>query len=121
MLLRPSIHRVTSRYLARIIQVFLPKSNLPLKPSPGPVASTSTSSSPLSDAPTAIHKVAEDLKIPVKDSIAMDDPAKYTYKVQILDEERQPGFGKADKSKGKETSRGQWSGHLLDVDCSKLG
>ncbi|EIW64756.1 chromatin remodeling complex protein [Trametes versicolor FP-101664 SS1] len=110
------------KYLARIIQVFPPKSNLPLKSSPGPVASTS--SSPLSDEPMppiTIHKVAEDLKVPVKDSIAMDNPAKYTYKVQILDEERQPGFGKADKSKGKETSRGQWSGHLLDVDCSKLG
>ena len=68
----------------------------------------------------AIHKVAEDLKIPVKDSIAMDDPAKYSYKVQILEEERQPGFGKPDKSKGKETNRGQWGGQLMDVDCSKM-
>ncbi|KAI0639320.1 chromatin remodeling complex protein [Trametes polyzona] len=106
------------KYLARIIQVFPPKSNAPMKPNPVPVASTS--SSPLSDEPTVIHKVAEDLKIPVKDSIAMDDPAKYIYKAQILEEERQPGYGKADKSKGKETNRGQWGGQLLDVDCSKM-
>ncbi|KAI8995548.1 chromatin remodeling complex protein [Trametes punicea] len=106
------------KYLARIIQVFPPKSATNLRRSPGPVASSS--STPLSDEPMAIHKVAEDLKIPVKESIAMDDPAKYIYKVQILEEERQPGFGKADKSKGKEASRGQWSGHLMDVDCSKM-
>ncbi|KAH9857859.1 chromatin remodeling complex protein [Lenzites betulinus] len=107
------------KYLARILEVVPPKTNLPMKPSPGPVASTS--SSPLSDAPAAIHKVAEDLKVPVKDSIALDDPAKYIYKAQILDEERQPGSAKAEKAKGKETARGQWSGHQLDVDCSKMG
>ncbi|KAI0669985.1 chromatin remodeling complex protein [Trametes maxima] len=104
------------KYLARIIQVFPPKTNAPRARSP--VASSS--STPLSDEPTSIHRLAEDLKVPVKDSNAMDDPAKYIYKVQILAEERQPGFGKADKSKGKETSRSQWSGHLMDVDCSKM-
>ncbi|KAI9062985.1 chromatin remodeling complex protein [Trametes sanguinea] len=104
------------KYLARILQVFPPKSETTIKRSP--VASSS--STPLSDEPTAIHKVAEDLKIPVKDSVAMDDPAKYIYKVQVLDEDRQAVSVKADKSKGKETNRGQWSGHLLDVDCSKM-
>ncbi|KAI0824248.1 chromatin remodeling complex protein [Trametes gibbosa] len=107
------------KYLARILEVIPPKTNTPMKPSPGPVASTS--SSPLSDAPTAIHRLAEDLKVPVKDSIAQDDPARYIYKAQILDEERQAGTGKTEKAKGKETTRGQWSGHQLDVDCSKMG
>ncbi|KAI0662737.1 chromatin remodeling complex protein [Cubamyces menziesii] len=106
------------KYLAHIIQVFPPKTSANVKRTPAPVASSS--STPPSDEPMAIHKVAEDLKIPVKDSIAMDDPAKYGYKVQILEEERQPGFGKPDKSKGKETNRGQWGGQLMDVDCSKM-
>ncbi|KAI0361718.1 chromatin remodeling complex protein [Trametes cingulata] len=106
------------KYLGRILQVYPPKSSSSLKPSPGPVASTS--SSPLSDEPTAIHKIAEDLKTSVKDSIAMDDPAKYLYKVQILEEEKQPGYGKPDKSKGKEVNRSQWSGHLMDVNCSRM-
>ncbi|CDO72325.1 hypothetical protein BN946_scf184977.g22 [Trametes cinnabarina] len=104
------------KYLARIVQVFPPKSETTVKRSP--VASSS--STPLSDEPMAIHKVAENLKISVKDSIAMDDPAKYVYKVQILEEDRQAAPTKADKSKGKETSRGQWSGHLIDVDCPKM-
>ena len=83
------------------------------------MASTSTASSPLSDEPVAIHKVAEDLKIPVKDSIAIDDPAKYVYQVQVLDEEKQPGFGKShEKTKGKEASRSQWSNAQVDVRCN---
>ncbi len=46
----------------------------------------------------------------------MDDPAKYVYQVQVLEEEKQPGYAKNhEKNKGKETSRGQWSGSLIDV------
>lgn len=97
--------------------MFLPK-NSASAPSPVPVASTSTASSPLSDEPAAIHKVAEDLKVPLKDSIAVDDPTKYVYQVQVLEEEKQPGFGKShEKTKGKETSRGQWSNAQMDVQC----
>ncbi|KAI0778099.1 chromatin remodeling complex protein [Trametes elegans] len=106
------------KYLAQIIQVFPPATQHPLKRSPGPVASSS--STPLYDEPTAIHKVAEDLKIPVKDSVTMDDPAKYVYKVQVLEDDRQPGFNKPDKGKGKEATRGQWGGHVMDVECAKM-
>ena len=113
----PDLHAPT-RYLARVMQVFPPKSAAPSR-SPGPVASTSTSSTPLSDEPTAIHKVAEDLKVPVKDSIVMDDPAKYVYQVQVLEEDKQPGFGRNnEKSKGKETSR--QCGALMDVQCTVM-
>ena len=50
----------------------------------------------------------------------MDDPAKYGYKVQVLEEEKQPGFGKNnEKSKGKETNR-QWGGSLMDVRCNTM-
>ena len=46
----------------------------------------------------------------------MDDPTKYVYHVQVLDEEKQPGFARNhEKSKGKETSRGQWPGTVIDV------
>ncbi|RPD82643.1 chromatin remodeling complex protein [Lentinus tigrinus ALCF2SS1-7] len=103
------------KYLARVVLVYPPKTSAPAQ-SPAPVASTSTASSPLSDAPMAIHRLAEDLKVSVKDSIAMDDPAKYVYQVQVLEEEKQPGYGKNhEKNKGKEASRGQWSGSLIDV------
>ncbi|TBU48396.1 chromatin remodeling complex protein [Dichomitus squalens] len=106
------------KYLARVSQVFSPKAPASAR-SPVPVASTSTASSPLSDEPVAIHKVAEDLKVSVKDSIALDDPSKYVYQVQVLDEEKQPGFGKShEKTKGKEASRGQWSNAQLDVRCN---
>ena len=105
------------RYLARVCQVIPPKSPVSVS-SPVPVASTSTASSPLSDAPPTIHKVAEDLKVALKDSIAADDPAKYVYQVHVLEEEKQPGFGKShEKTKGKESSRGQWSNAQMDVQC----
>ena len=108
------------RYLARVVLVSPPKPSAPAE-SPAPVASTSTASSPLSDAPMAIHKVAEDLKVSVKDSIAMDDPAKYVYQVQVLEEEKQPGYAKNhEKNKGKESSRGQWSGTLIDIQSSLM-
>ncbi|KAI1797797.1 chromatin remodeling complex protein [Ganoderma leucocontextum] len=105
------------KYLARVCQVFPPKGSASA-PSPVPVASTSTASSPLSDEPLPIHKVAEDLKVPVKDSIAADDPTKYVYQVRVLEEEKQPGFGKNhEKTKGKEAIRGQWSNAQMDVQC----
>ncbi|KAH9944458.1 chromatin remodeling complex protein [Epithele typhae] len=110
------------KYLVRVIEVSAQGSAAPPQ-SPVPVASTSTASSPLSsDVPTPIHKVAEDLKIPVKDSIAIDDPVKYVYKVQVLEEEKQPGFARtAEKNKGKESGRGQWSGTFMDVKCAAMG
>lgn len=109
--------RTSCRYLARVVQAIPPKTSA-LARSPVPVASTSTASSPLSDEPTLIHKIAEDLKISVKDSIAMDDPTKYVYQVQVLEEEKQPGFGRShEKNKGKETSRGHYSNTLMDAQC----
>ena len=58
------------------------------------------------DDPLPIHKIAEDLKVSVQDSIARDDPSKYTYKVQILEEEKQHGPSKgSDRNKGKEVNK----------------
>ncbi len=51
----------------------------------------------------------------------MDDPAKYVYQIQVLDEEKQPGFGKNhEKSKGKEASRGQYNGALVEVQSQVM-
>ena len=64
--------------------------------------------------------MAEDLKIPVKDAAERDDPTKYYYKVQILDEEKQ-STGKAnEKNKGKETNKSKYSGTLMDVRCTDM-
>ncbi|KAH9946696.1 chromatin remodeling complex protein [Amylocystis lapponica] len=95
------------KYYARVVEV--------------PAAQASTSSSPLSDDEQPIHKIAEDLKTSVKDSIAKDDPAKYFYKVQILEEEKQSGGGRShEKSKGKEATKAHWSGSLMDVQCAAM-
>lgn len=98
------------------MQVFPPRA-----PQPS-TSQASSSSSPLSDDETqAIHKVAEDMKIPVKDSITRDDPAKYYYKVQILEEDKQ-ATGKANQkeTKGKEANKSKYSGSLMDVRCTDM-
>ncbi|KZT06884.1 chromatin remodeling complex protein [Laetiporus sulphureus 93-53] len=108
------------KFLARVIQVIPPKASAIASTSrASPLGPSSSSSSPLSDVEQPIHKLAEDLKIPVKDSIARDDPVQYVYRVQILDEEQQPGAGRShDKHKGKEAAK--WSGAVMDVDCSVM-
>ncbi|OCH96490.1 chromatin remodeling complex protein [Obba rivulosa] len=108
------------KYSARIVQVFPSRGSFGQSISRNsPAAVASSSSSPLSDEEQPIHKIAEDLKIPVKDSIARDDPTKYFYKVQILDEEKQPGVRNHDK-KGKEPTKAKWGGSLMDVQCSMM-
>lgn len=108
------------RYIARVVQVFPPR--------PPAQASTSrsngqasSSSSPLSDEEALpIHKIAEDLKVPIKDAVARDDPSGYYYKVQILEEDKQ-GVGKAnEKTKGKEANKSKYSGSLMDVRCNTM-
>ncbi|KAF9821952.1 hypothetical protein IEO21_00382 [Rhodonia placenta] len=67
----------------------------------------------------AVQWLAEDLKVSVKDSIAKDDPTKYDYTVQILDEDQQPGSGRShERSKGKDAAK--WSGTCLRVGCSMM-
>ena len=73
------------------------------------------------DGPLPIHKIAEDLKISVQDSVSRDDPNKYTYKVQILEEEKAHGGSKAaDRNKGKEVNKSKYSGSLMDVKCPAM-
>lgn len=90
------------KFSARVMQVFPPKTLTvalsPLKPSPStsslkrkraPSVSDETSSlSPTPDSDfVPIHVVGGDLSITLDESIVQDDPMKYFYKVQILEEE----------------------------------
>ncbi|KAJ3530959.1 hypothetical protein NM688_g7641 [Phlebia brevispora] len=108
------------KYLARVVQVFPPRP--PPPPQANGVASSSSSPTPLSDEGTLpIHKVAEDLKVSVQDSVSRDDPTKYTYKVQILEEEKPHGSSKGgDRSKGKEVNKSKYTGSLMDVKCTAM-
>lgn len=108
------------------MQVFPPKVSTdvvaPTAVSPSKQASTSTSPtsdlSPMSeDEPHNIHKLGGDLKVPAKDVNAKDDPAKYFYKVQILEEQNEKSH---EKSKTTAKDRAKWSGSLMEVQCSVM-
>jgi bromodomain adjacent to zinc finger domain protein 1A len=96
---------VHSRYYARVMQVFPPRSSLPNDDSP--------SSSRLPEE-EPIHKVASDLKLPTKDAIARDDPQKYLYKIQIHEENQEK-----DKVGGA-PAKSKWSGSLMEVQCGQM-
>jgi hypothetical protein len=90
------------------MQVFPPRSNL-----------ASTTSSPLKpDEEEQIHKLASDLKLPVKDANVRDDPQKYLYKIQIHEDNKEKvPVGQNDKS---EAEKSKWSGSLMEVQCSSM-
>lgn len=55
--------------------------------------------------------------MPIKEANDRDDPERYYYKVQILEEDKS-GPGKAnEKTKGKEVPKSKYSGSLMDVRC----
>lgn len=106
------------RYFARVVQVFPPRSQASTSRTNG---QASSSSSPLSEEEAVpIHKIAEDLKISVKDANTHDDPARYYYKVQILDEDKSLAGKANEKSKGKEAPKSKYSGSLMDVRCTDM-
>lgn len=105
------------KYYARVVQVFPPR---PQASSSRANGQASSSSSPLSEEEgVPIHKIAEDLKVSVKDANTRDDPARYYYKVQILDEDKGNAIKTNEKSKGKET-KSKYSGSLMDVRCTDM-
>jgi hypothetical protein len=127
------LHSLThhnSRFWATVVQVFPPKnntvnnltglSNMTIVNH----APTSTSTSPESvpspisdDEPPPIHNLSGDLKIPAKDVNAKDDPAKYFYKVQILEEQNEKSH---EKSKTTAKDRAKWNGSLMEVQCNVM-
>lgn len=105
-----SICLTCSRYYARVMQVFPPRSTL-----------AATTSSPLpskADEEEQIHKLASDLKLPVKDANVRDDPQKYLYKIQIHEDTKEKAAaGSNDKP---EAEKSKWSGSLMEVQCSSM-
>lgn len=122
MVFRASHLLCACRYYARVVQVFPPRSSLPGSNSrASPSSHASSSSSSVSDEESIpIHKIAEDLKIPVSDAIARDDPDKYYYKIQILEEDKSHGAKAGERTKGKEATKSKYSGSLMDVRCTDM-
>jgi len=105
-----SIRLTPSRYYARVMQVFPPRSSLSATtPSPFPSKS---------DEEDQIHKLASDLKLPVKDANVRDDPQKYLYKIQIHEDNKEKVTPSPnDKPEGEKS---KWSGSLMEVQCSTM-
>jgi bromodomain adjacent to zinc finger domain protein 1A len=118
-----------SRFWATVVQVFPPKlagTDVagPSTAAPTNHASTSTPTSPESDLspmsddePQPIHNLSGDLKIPAKDVNAKDDPFKYFYKVQILEEQNEKS---QEKSRTTAKDRAKWNGSLMEVQCNVM-
>ncbi|ETW87436.1 hypothetical protein HETIRDRAFT_431774 [Heterobasidion irregulare TC 32-1] len=110
------------KFFARVLEVFPPRPNAVsflVNPDSheGPIASTS--SQPHKKSPTGLaHQIYGDLKIAAAVVNAADDPAKYYYRVQILEEEKPEGRDKHGAS-AKE-ARARYSGSFLDVQCSQM-
>lgn len=124
-----SLMLYVSRFWATVVQVFPPKlitGTDVAGPSAAPTnhASTSTSTSPESvlspmsdDEPQLVHNLSGDLKIPAKEVNAKDEPARYFYKVQILEEQNEKSH---EKSKTTAKDRAKWNGSLMEVQCNVM-
>lgn len=111
-----------ARFYAKVVQVHPPKtkSDDVDVPAENQASSSSVTSPPqviVDDDAVQIHKVGGDLKIPAKEALVRDDPLKYSYKVQILEEQHEKSH-----EKGKAASKGKakWSGSFMDVQCSVM-
>lgn len=107
------------RYHARVEKVYPPKysTDVEARDAHKPSASSSTPSV-LDEEPP--HVIGGDLKIPTKDTITKDDPARYFYWVHILELEKDKSHDKS-KSAGKNTEKdASMIGSLMEVQCSMM-
>ncbi|KAI0068477.1 hypothetical protein BV25DRAFT_1793071 [Artomyces pyxidatus] len=110
------------KFLARVVEVYPPRANSLASSAKvesldqHPVASTSSLLPKNNVRPP--HLIGGDLKLPAKDVNAADDPAKYLYKVQILDEEKPEGRDKHAAS--TKEARAKWNNSLMDVQCPAM-
>lgn len=105
------------KFYARILHVYPPKSG-PNNMDTEKQASTSTSPPVCTpEESTQIHKIGGDLKIPAKEALALDDPLKYLYKVQILEEQHDRSH---EKGKLSLKEKVKWSGSVMDVQCTVM-
>ncbi|KAI6044961.1 chromatin remodeling complex protein [Pisolithus marmoratus] len=105
------------KFYARILHVHQPKYG-PNNMDAEKQASTSTSP-PVStpEGSMQMHKVGGDLKFPAKEALTLDDPLKYVYKVQILEEQHDRSH---EKGKLSLKEKVKWSGNLMDVQCAVM-
>ncbi|KAI6136757.1 chromatin remodeling complex protein [Pisolithus sp. B1] len=105
------------KFYARILHVCPPKHG-PNSMDTEKQASTSTSP-PVStpEESVQIHKIGGDLKIPTKETLALDDPLKYSYNVQILEEQHDRSH---EKGKLSLKEKVKWSGSVMDVQCAVM-
>ncbi|EJD04148.1 uncharacterized protein FOMMEDRAFT_140191 [Fomitiporia mediterranea MF3/22] len=138
-----------NRYAARLVEVFPPRSMSTLKrkrsasdADDSDVASSSSGSSGTESTPEPrpIHSIGGDLSITLEESVTRDDPASYTYRVRLLEEEAPPEndqpasapvvarreSGRV-KEKGRlalnghtDESNAKFAGSLMDVHCDVM-
>jgi bromodomain adjacent to zinc finger domain protein 1A len=116
------------RFLARVVDVYPPRINAAAKngasangappdQTPGASSSSSLSSPAELNGRMPVHGIGGDLKVPAKEINAADDPARYLYKVQILEEERPEGARDKLAASTRE-ARAKWNGSLMEVQCA---
>jgi bromodomain adjacent to zinc finger domain protein 1A len=109
-----------TRFYAKVVQVYPPNA---ADESVGAENQASSSSAPPPPNGTSagdtvqIHKIGGDLKIPAKEALVRDDPLKYFYKVQILEEQHEKSH---EKGKAAAKDKAKWIGALMDVQCSTM-
>ena len=117
--IRSELIHFDARFVARVVEVFLPRFNVKVNgesTDSAPVASTSSIPHP-NDQCTP-HQIHGDLKIPAKEVNAGDDPVQYLYKVQILEEEKPEGRDKHTAS--TKEARAKWNGSIMEVRCNVM-
>ncbi|KAG1755110.1 chromatin remodeling complex protein [Suillus paluster] len=110
------------KFYAKVVQVYPPKATgeSAAVPDENQASSSSAPSPPhgtADDDTILIHKIGGDLKIPAKEALVRDDPLKYSYKVQILEEQHEKSH---EKGKAAAKDKARWSGSLMDVQCSVM-
>ena len=113
-----SLTHLDSRFVARVVELFLPRSNPKVNGEStdvAPLASTSSSPHPNDQPPP--HQIHGDLKVAAKEVNASDDPTKYLYKVQILEEEKSEGREKYTAS--TKEARAKWNGTITEVQIGR--
>lgn len=111
-----------TRFYAKVVQVYLPNAVGESVSIPAESQASSSSAPPPPNGASAgdtvqIHKLGGDLKIPAKEALVRDDPLKYLYKVQILEEQHEKSH---EKGKAAAKDKAKWTGSLMDVQCNAM-
>ncbi len=115
------------KYSAKIVKVYPPKVAYPSN-SPPPEWDSSLESDLDSEEdskepslrwidPEMPHLVGGDMSISPQDSCHRDDPSKYIYKIQIVEEDP---TAEASGSQPSDEVKHKWSGSLMDVQCGVM-